>query len=64
MLERWRNSRRAGFGVARFIAARNSVPFEPPPVNELVRGVLLDHFAPFNAALAGSLGRDLSGWTR
>jgi hypothetical protein len=64
VLERWRNSRRAGFGLARFVAARNSVPFEPPAMTGIERGALLEHFAPYNEALANSLGRDLSVWKR
>jgi hypothetical protein len=28
----------------------------------VVRRALLDHFAPYNAALADMLGRDLSAW--
>jgi hypothetical protein len=62
VLERWRNSRRVGFGLATRLAARNSVPFEPPAMEPVVRRVLLDHFAPYNAALADLLGRDLSAW--
>jgi Sulfotransferase domain len=62
ILDRWRNSRRPGFAIARFIAARNSVRYEPPPMDAQVRSALLEHFAPYNEALADLLGRNLSLW--
>jgi hypothetical protein len=62
VLERWRNSKRPGFVLARFISALNVVDVKPPPVDPSVREVLLDHYGPSVDALAAWLGRDLSAW--
>ncbi len=39
-------------------------PFRYPPMDPVTRRVLVDTFAPGNAALAEWLGRDLSHWNR
>ncbi|MDQ1521009.1 MAG: hypothetical protein QOI55_2082 [Actinomycetota bacterium] len=62
-LERWRNSKRRGFRVARFISSKNSAPFTPPPMGPDVRASLIDHFAESTDALGAWLERDLSAWS-
>jgi hypothetical protein len=61
-LERWRLSGRRGFRVASALAALNSRPFDPPPVDHDVHRALVDHFADRTTALGAWLGRDLTNW--
>lgn len=49
--------------VLRPLLARNSVPFEYPPMAAETRARLKEHFAPYNERLQKLLDVDLSHWT-
>ena len=62
-MERWRGRPGRRYALARFVDARNSFQFVPPPLDRATATRLAEHFAEPNAALAAFLGRDLSAWS-